>query len=591
MKSYAVDSLYAFIIVVVVFLVLPFFVSAEQDAGAASPVGEYSIEEEKPEIFTRIIDRVSSFYRLKRNKKHTRGIRLAENNFKENEAAPLELDSSADKQGNTVQSTASALGAAGENPAFANQTGIQSGGAYFAEERAELNGQSYRVLPDPYGNKYVMVKGGPVPLNEFLKRGGRIVKPSYGSEAPGAAAGDGAPASAAVYRYEGNRPGASGEKYSSGVVPEYKGARGGKIKSFQQSRTSGFIDSEDSERGSAKSARDGSDVYIGGYDFNPAEQLESLRRNMSAKRGSPEKAAGREQQYRTPKVYKLQNSKPFVSDNSIGVAIDERGKGISLSDSGGDDSEFSDDTPPEMEGIYAEATREGKEVFSRDIEADYDNSSGIIPDNEESRRSMSGALLRDPYFIGKSDKGWIKDPWILPNAISSGPGKAFFGANRDVLLQKGVNSLRDWEVNDRYYENVRSDIAKTTKGAATPLIMLNGQKTPYTMSVMPQNSYYYKVASGLLNDQVRQVDDNGEVDLNKIDREKVLVVVPETPLAENLKKDGYKVAIFDKYLITPGNLKNFYDQTSAAVKDIEESKKAEYQNKKQDISLSLKQGF
>ena len=55
-----------------------------------------------------------------------------------------------------------------------------------------------------------------------------------------------------------------------------------------------------------------------------------------------------------------------------------------------------------------------------------------------------------------------------------------------------------------------------------------------------------------------------------------------------MRKDGYKVAIFDKYIVTPGNLKNFYDQTSNAIKDIEEGKKADHEAKKQDIARSLK---
>ena len=62
MKSYAVDSVYAFIIFVVAFLILPFFVPYEGEGKVSAPLGEYSIEEEeKPEVFTRVIDRLSSF--------------------------------------------------------------------------------------------------------------------------------------------------------------------------------------------------------------------------------------------------------------------------------------------------------------------------------------------------------------------------------------------------------------------------------------------------------------------------------------------------------------------------------------------------
>ena len=120
------------------------------------------------------------------------------------------------------------------------------------------------------------------------------------------------------------------------------------------------------------------------------------------------------------------------------------------------------------------------------------------------------------------------------------------------------------------------------------MVMINGQKDPYTMLTMPENSYYYQVTAGLLNNNVRKVENNGSVDLNKIDRNKVLVVVPEKPLAENLRKDGYKVALFERYIVTPRNLNNFYKQTSSAVNEIETAKQAELDNKKKDIAFSLK---
>ena len=578
MKSYAVDSIYAFIIVVAVFLVLPFFVPMEEDEYVSAPVGEYSIEEEKPEIFTRIIDRVSSFYRLKKKKKASFADSLSSKNSSDEKGKPFSAGSSAGEGGgeDTSNALTAALPPSEADDRASSPIGLHNASVSSIPSMAELDGKEYKIMPDPYGNQYVMVKGGPIALKYFLAKGGRIVKPAYNYQK-----NVNLPVNmkSANIRYGGGdlSSGHSGSAYVKGDISSYKGRGGGKIRGFNQGKAAELRE----EAGGASrlgSRGVNSDFDISGFDFGSGESFGELRKNLSAKSGGGSGGDNAEDQAnRTPKAYKLQNASPFVSENSMGVSLRKENDGITI------DSESTTESE-----LNTQEQQVSRNLVSISIKAGYENSLGIIPDNAGTRKAMTRELLGNSTFIGSSEQGQVEDPWILPDNIDNGPGKEFFEANKDVLLGSEAVSFKEWEDNDIYYNNVRGEIENTTKGAVTPLIMINGQKGPFTMQVMPEDSYYYKVTSNLLNNKVRKVDEGGEVDLNRIDRNRVLVVVPERPLAENLKKDGYKVAVFDKYIVTPGNLKNFYDQTANAIKDIEEGKKADQETKKQDIARLLK---
>ena len=67
----------------------------------------------------------------------------------------------------------------------------------------------------------------------------------------------------------------------------------------------------------------------------------------------------------------------------------------------------------------------------------------------------------------------------------------------------------------------------------------------------------------------------------------VLVFVPDRSLADNLAKDGYKVALFDNYVVTPSRLKNFYGRTVSAVKSITQARETEPQIRKDNLMRSL----
>ncbi|MBR1979910.1 hypothetical protein [Candidatus Proelusimicrobium excrementi] len=596
MKSYAVDSVYAFIIFVVAFLILPFFVPYEGEGKVSAPLGEYSIEEEeKPEVFTRVIDRVSSFYRLKRKKRpyvKAGAAKEAENA----KTASLKRQNSTKNEAQTKNGVK--IVSAPERFSEAENLRASSSNGYArpsAPDMAELNGNLYKIMPDHYGNKYVITGGGPVPLKSFLANGGRVVKPVYSSGNERGAAGAGKVYTASAY--PGNtRARSSGQNIPRTETVNKNSSGHGSLTGFSHGRAS--LPSSESGSSNYASFGSGRDKFsIGPYDFNSDNSgFEELKGNLNSSSGGSPGQRTENAESRIPKAYKLQNIQPILSDKSISVTDAKTEQDISLSTEGTDASfdEWGDASADNWDENPAPEPSKDKQtapqnVIVRKIEKG-DVSSGFIPSDELTRRAMTDELLGGLSFQGVAGRKNIpvKDPWILPNSIDDRPGNAFIRANSNIISEKDEKTRGLWTESDMQYAENKDIIAASTKGESTALVMINGQKDPYTMLTMPENSYYYQVTAGLLNNNVRKVENNGSVDLNKIDRNKVLVVVPEKPLAENLRKDGYKVALFERYIVTPRNLNNFYKQTSSAVNEIETAKQAELDNKKKDIAFSLK---
>ncbi len=596
MKSYAVDSVYAFIIFVVAFLILPFFVPYENEGKASAPLGEYSIEEEeKPEVFTRVIDRVSSFYRLKRKKRPYAKADVS----KEAENGKT---ASLKKQNSAKNETSAKNGGKGvpsqERFSEAANHGEKVSTPYAgpsAPDMAELNGNLYKIMPDHYGNKYVITGGGPVPLKSFLANGGRVVRPVLSSGSERGAAGSGKVYTASAYP-RNTRAKSSGRNASRAEAVNKNSSAHGSLSGFSHGRAS--LSSSESGNSNYASFGSGKDKFsIGPYDFNSGNGgFEDLKGNLNSSSGGSPGQRTENAESRIPKAYKLQNIQPILSDKSISVTDAKTEQDISLSPDGtdvpfdewgdGSGDNWGDNPAPEPS---KDKQPVAQNVIVRKIEKG-DVSSGFIPSDENTRRAMTEELLGGRSFqgIAGSKNIPVKDPWILPNSIDDRPGNAFIRANSNVISEEDEKARGLWTESDIQYAENKDIIAASTKGASTDFVMINGQKDPYTMLTMPENSYYYQVTAGLLNNNVRKVENNGSVDLNKIDRNKVLVVVPEKPLADNLRKDGYKVALFERYIVTPRNLNNFYKQTSSAVNEIETAKQAELENKKKDIAFSFK---
>lgn len=586
MKSYAVDSVYAFIIFVVAFLILPFFIPYEDEGGRSAPLGEYSIEEEeKPEVFTRIVDRVSSFYGLKRKKRPYNKTSVKQESENGKIASlktrnPAKDGKSAPKNGKEVSPREhySDLRQSGEN---------SSNGAFRPSppDMAELNGKLYKIMPDHYGNKYVITGGGPVPLKNFLANGGRIVKPNYSFENGNAAADSGKVYTAAAYQ-KNTRKRFPGRNTSRAEAVNKNSSAHGSLTGFSHGRAS-ISDVEGGSSNYSSSGGGQNKFSVGPYDFNSGNgDFDVLKDNLKSSSGGSSGAHTETAESRIPKAYKLQNIQPILSDKSISVTDAKTEQDISLPSDGTDVSfdEWDENPAPEPS---AETRQEPQNVITRKIEKG-EVSSGFIPSDEFTRRAMTKEMLNGAVFKGKagSKNIEVEDPWILPNSVSSGPGDAFVKMNETILTDEKQINL--WKESDKQYAQSKEDISAVTNGDSTALVMINGQKDPYTMLTMPENSYYYQVTAGLLNNNVRKADKGDSVDLNKIDRNKTLVVVPEKPLAENLRKDGYKVALFESYIVTPSNLNRFYQQTYSAVNDIETAKRADLEDKKNDIALTFK---
>lgn len=606
MKSYAVDSLYACIIVGAIFLMLPFFVPYEEDTAKAQAIGEYTIEdEEKPEVFTRIIDRVSSFYGFKRRKKNSAANASVDKIFTEHgklaSSKTAEIKNSNSKSNSKGTSAKGSDYASGESSSLASsrQTAQRSNKTF-----VEYKGGVYEVTPDAYGNKYLITNKGPVALKKALSDGGRFVEPTYNYGRPGqagASQGYYSSASGSYYGRSANRQQANYKQDYEAVKVASSSSNKGRLGGFSSGAPSASSVGYDGV--ASKSSPRGGGLSSGNYQFDMPESMRQIKNNISGGGSSPDNNDSKEENSSTPaKTYSLQDKTPFIGNDSVGVAsvkisteaedanFKEVGNGWGdwESKSDGSWSDFSMDSGFSDSPFEDNDTKKGveKEPVTLNLSVGYQQSKGIIMAKEDARQKMTNALLNGETFIGKDGKENIPNPWILPNQVNNDPGMAFFKSNESVL--RDINGGRvAWIESDNAYKQTKAEIANISKGSLIPLAMIDGQKDDNTMQTMPEDTYYYKAASSLLGDRAVNVDAGGGIDLNKIDKDNVLVVVPEQPLAENLKRDGFKVAVFNGYIVTPDNLKNFYGQTSSAVTDIIRTREENKEAKKKEIAASL----
>lgn len=592
MKSRTANGIYVIVIVTAIFLMLPFFVPYEdEEYSRAKAAGGYSLEDEKePDTFMRIIDRVGSFYGVKRKRKTTSAPesaaaakeilpdgKIRESNLgaqlgpaaKNGSTVRKNIDTQADKTGRSYQTVQY-----GQAPYGGAATGAQQV-KNNVPDSVEYKGKTYKIEPDAYGNKYIITDKGPVAVSSALKNGGRLVNSYDRNSEP-------------YYSASGLASYGNNGSYKDGRQPANSGVRksgSANISRYKTGKTSGF--GNGTSGGGAKGGSDRKFVgssggnTAGNFDFDSGKDFENIQNTISANIGSGKSHTSRsgssaEEQSSKPKAYVLQDATPSVGSNPIGISAEEKKENFTLS--------FSDLNSGDWDA--AEDNKQQEEKITVKLSDNYIKAQGIMLQNSGARALMTKELLNNKTYSADTGREIIRNPWIMPNDIKGGPGASFYNTNMQALSDSEITKMK-WDESDVYYNNMRKGIQQTSGGSSVSVAIIDGQKNAYTMTTMPHDTFYYKTTSGLLSNRIVDADSNGTVDLNKIDKKNVLVVVPERNLADNLKKDGYKVALFEKYAVTPDRLKYFYGQTADAVKDIMQARRQDYESKKKNIAQSL----
>lgn len=586
MKSKTVESIFIIVIVAAVLLLIPFFVPYEEDNSRTElSGGEYAIEgEEEPETFTRIIERVSSFYGVKRGRKndidkdksvvpgsteHTGILATAKSNKGKLSAdkslkQPAQKNSSNYAQGNT-DGVRYFVGpdnqGTGGKEAFRNNK---------QTDKVEYRGKVYNIEPDSYGNEYIITDKGPVALANVLKQGGYIINDAGQA---------GAERQNNSFWNRKNRQGDNNAgQFKRTIGRDFAKSGNNQISSFRNGKMKSFSNgNENTEIAERNFSGNGGGKYFGNYDFNSVKDYENLAKTLQSNT-SGDTSAGTKNKETEKKVYVLQNTVPTVGEKPVGISfVEDKNQNnivIGNNDWGGSDWDGA---------ISGEASGD---VLAVKLSADYEQAQGIMIQNDNARSMMTYELIKDKVYAADTGKGMVANPWILPNNIRRGPGNSFYDANKAALSNSNFTKL-DWDESDKYYSESKQNIMETSGGKPIRVAIIDGQKDIFTMTTMPQDTFYYKLTAGLLNGNAVNASDNGAVDLNSLDKNNVLVVVPEKSLADNLKKDGYKVALFDSYIVTPSRLKNFYGRTVSAVKGIAKAREEDPQIRKDDLMRSL----
>lgn len=585
MKSKTVEGIFIVVIVAAALLLLPFFVPYEGDEQSALRAGQYSIgEDEEPETFIRIIERVGSFYGIKHRKNKTDITKTAILSKNTNNPAVASLSSSKGKltankdfKHNKFANTSveSVISANGEqvSRANANKTGAvrEIYRNKTETEKVEYNGKIYPVEPDAYGNKYIITDKGPVALDSALKQGGRFVNGTKAAQERDSYA-------------LGNRNFTEtnlNSAYLRKTVNDISKSKTNKINGFNSGKMKPVASGSKHKDGAGKSFLGNSgNKSFGNYDFNSQQDYDSLTNTLHANSNSNIGGGSSSSKTNTAvkKIYTLQNSEPTIGEKPKGISVEDTPNTINTIDSS-DISDWGD-------AILEEKKEKEGNIITITLSEDYEKSDGILPESKSMRSMMTKELLNGKIYTANTKQGVEENPWILPNDIKDKPGDSFYQMNQQALTN-GTFTKLDWDESDRYYIQSQKNISETSGGKYIPVAIIDRQKDAFTMNTMPPNTFYYKTTSGLLSGKIVDAAKNGTVDISSIDKNNVLVIVPEKSLADNLKKDGYKVALFDRYLITPSRLKKFYGQTVSAVQGIAQARENDSKMRKENLTRSL----
>ena len=586
MKSKTVEGVFIIVVVAAILLLLPFFVPYEEGQRGLG-AGQYSIgEEEEPETFMRIIERVGSFYGIKHRKKGTVYATMdmtAPNETKKSTVASLDSnkgtlsahrDFKQNNQKNLFDSAQSVITVNSNSDSnISKKVSVREVYNNKTEkELLEYNDKIYTVEPDSYGNKYIITDKGPIAVDDVLKRGGNLLNNEtktvqgrysnhYGNRDFTAA----------------NRNWEHPKKSGNDNISKYKN---NKISGFGNGKIKPFSSGGKSKEGAGRSfAGNSGGKSFGNYNFTSAQDFENLANTLHANTGNSSSSSPKANNT-TKKIYSLQNTEPSVGENPKGISIEDNNNSNITSNS--DDLGWGD----VLSGNSVSKT-DTEDAITITLSEDYRKSDGILPESKSMRSIMTKELLNGKTYTANTKQGKEDNPWILPNEVKyNEPGQSFYEINEKALAN-GTFDKRDWQESDRYYIKSKIDIEETSGGKPIPVVIIDGQKNAFTMNTMAKDTFYYKTTSGLLSGNIIDAAKNGGVDISSIDKNNVLVIVPEKSLADNLRKDGYKVALFDQYIITPPRLKKFYGQTVLAVKGIADARKNEPQMRKEDLTRSL----
>lgn len=524
----------------IIFMAIP-FIFVESSDGVKG--GGLSIPmESSANPLSKIIDRIGSFYGFK--KKPARAsfdkkgqtlasVKRAEKGLPAPSAGVLraENDSLPDMPfGDVSSSSSSAAGgasvSAGRSPKLPQ-----------VKEYIRMDGDTYEVVTDPSGRKFVAMPDGFVPYD-------KLMADTVSQEEFDAARAQ-APHLEDWEIFEALR--------SPGGLPAYLASGGNNV--FYKDGTPGYYDrggKEGSRLFGVRSGRSGANDEI----YDERKLNESISKNSVTLRASSGKG-GVSGSVRN-KYVEAKKNEPAANNNERTLA-ELINNNIVIGDK-------TVDVP-----VAIRSFRNSVKVANTLDLADKSVNSYMA----ETMNIQSLALKN---VEGKSGEY----QWIYPEKLTTIPGEMFVKENINFLQDNHV-AKNIFSTSDELYTKNREVIQNIVKDNNLKLkfAMVDGIDEHNKVKAVNKNTFHYQVVQSFL----KGTDNSGEeINVKPYEKADTLLIVSDKASLAQLKAAGYNAVLFNKYAITPKDTEAFYVNALLAVEDMAQTKKEGADKKKEVLA-------
>ncbi len=529
----------------IIFMAIP-FIFVESSDGVKG--GGLSIPmESSANPLSKIIDRIGSFYGFK--KKPARAsfdkkgqtlasVKRAEKGLPAPSAGVLraENDSLPDMPfGDVSSSSSSAAGgasvSAGRSPKLPQ-----------VKEYIRMDGDTYEVVTDPSGRKFVAMPDGFVPYD-------KLMADTVSQEEFDAARAQ-APHLEDWEIFEALR--------SPGGLPAYLASGGNNV--FYKDGTPGYYD-RDGKEGSklfgARSGRSGANDEI--YDerkFNESISKNSVTLTASSGKGGVSGSVKN-------KYVEAKKNEPSSTDNEKTLA-ELINNGIVIGN----------------ETINVHTAAAGKS-FKPSASASASVRTLALAD-KSINSYMAETMNIESLSVKGTDGVESEYMWIYPDAFKGDqPGKYFYNANEPFLKGKIDNSI--FYTSDELYTKNREMIQNIVKdnNLKLKIAMVDGIDEHNKVKAVKKDTFHYKVVQSFLNGTDNSLE---EINVKPYEKADTLLIVSDKASLAQLKSAGYNAVLFNKYAITPKDTNAFYENALSAVEDMAQAKKDGADKKKEVLA-------
>ncbi len=540
----------------IIFMAIPFIFVESSGDGKRSDVSIPMETSSNP--LAKIIDRIGSFYGFKKRPSRASFNKSGAAVASDGGEVLASLKRSAEVAPGSGMDGADSPAEGGDIFSSDGSSGVSvsGGGAVPAgrlpqvKEYVRMDGETYEVITDPAGRKFVAMPDGFVPYE-------KLMSDTVSQEEFDAARAQ-APDLEDWEIFEALR--------SPGGLPAYLARGGNNV--FYRGDTPGYYDRDGKEGGRLfglrSSGRGGEEDDI----YDERKLIKSIIENKEKLASSKGGISG------GMRVKYVEGKKAQDDDNDDNADNADAQTLASLIENGviiGD----------EKVGLKEASNTQGS-FMEPNKESELDKT---IKLKDEGVNIYMAKAMGVADFFKEDEKGEkLQNPWVYPEDLDNSytPGKNFFDSNENVFA--GKRDIKDNFIqSDNLYQSIIIDIKdlKTKNNLDIKLAVVDGVEEDGKIKAVSKDTFHYKIISSLIEGE----DKFGPyVDIKPADKSDTLLVVSDPDTLNNLKKAGYNAVLFNNYAITPSDMSNFYTGALKEVSNMARLKREGLANRREALS-------